>query len=244
MNFVSCTQCPLRKLTHFRKHSPEELAFIASLKSGQVEHDAGTIIIEPGGHANQLYTLLSGWALRYRLTTCGERQIVEVLLPGSIIGLQSVLLGLQNEGVSSLTRVSLCVLGGAAVGELFAHQPGLARGLVNSLLQDQNRADRQMTLNAKTSSASRLGHFLLEIFDRAGALGGQSQRWCHFPLQRGDLSDLLGISPTHVSRSAGELSKLGLATIRGNTLEIIDRQALVGFSGYQIKHAEVKRLLL
>lgn len=124
---------------------------------------------------------LSGWALRYRLTTCGERQIVEVLLPGSIIGLQSLLLGLQNEGVSSLTRVSLCVLGSVAVGELFAHQPSLARGLVNSLLQDQNRADRQMTLDAKTSSASSLGHFLLEIFDRAGPLGGQNQRWCHFP---------------------------------------------------------------
>ncbi|RJX70540.1 Crp/Fnr family transcriptional regulator [Tsuneonella suprasediminis] len=187
---------------------------------------------------------LSGWALRYRLTTCGERQIVEVLLPGNIIGLQSLLLGLQNEGVSSLTRVSLCVLGGVAVGELFAHQPGLARGLVNSLLQDQNRADRQMTLDAKTSSASRLDHFLLEIFDRAGALGGQNQRWCHFPLQRGDLSDNLGISPTHVSRSTSELSKLGLATIPGNTLEIIDRQALVRFSGYQRKHAEVERLLL
>jgi hypothetical protein len=35
-----------------------------------------------------------------------------------------------------------------------------------------------------------------------------------------------------------------LATIPGNTLEIIDRQALVRFSGYQRKHAEVERLLL
>ena len=63
---VPCQQCPLRALPRFRAFTPEELQFISGFKRGELVVEPGALILAEGAHSAQLFTLLSGWAFRYK----------------------------------------------------------------------------------------------------------------------------------------------------------------------------------
>ncbi|MGC9587502.1 UNVERIFIED_CONTAM: hypothetical protein PVV62_26990, partial [Salmonella enterica subsp. enterica serovar Rissen] len=87
------------------------------------------------------------------LTPTGQRQIIDILLPGSLIGLQQLMLGDSESGVESLTPVTLCVLTGRNIDELFQRQSQLSEAMVFALMEDQRRADRRIALVAKQHGA-------------------------------------------------------------------------------------------
>lgn len=244
MSFVSCENCPLRALEHFADLTRAELEFVSALKSDEINLPAGAQVIEPGQVVDHLCTLLAGWALRYRLTESGERKVLEILLPGSLIGLQNLMHRASESGVVSLTPVTLCVLGGARFSRLFEDHPALARGLIASIMEDQRRADVKAMLNAKLPAAIRLGHLFIDSFDRLAELGRTQGDSCYFPLQRRDLADALGLSETHVSRSATELHERGLATLKANSLTIHSQRELADFAGYRVPRRDGRRFLL
>ena len=62
-----CEKCPLRPLPVFREFEKEELAFISKFKKGELAVDKGATVLVEGSHSAHLYTVLSGWAFRYKL---------------------------------------------------------------------------------------------------------------------------------------------------------------------------------
>lgn len=244
MKFIPCEDCALRRRALFKQFTAPELGFVRALKSNQVDVPARRVIIEPGRFGGQLYTLYAGWAYRYKLTPNGQRQIVDVLLPGSLIGLQQLMLGDSESGVESLTPVTLCVLTGRHIDKLFQQHSQLSEAMVFALMEDQRRADRRMALVAKQNGPERLAYFLLELVDRLAALGLGQDAMSYFPLQRRHLADLLGLSETHVSRSMRELRRDDLAAIASNSLIIRNRLVMTTLSGYTLATRQRPRLLL
>ncbi|RSU48384.1 Crp/Fnr family transcriptional regulator [Sphingobium yanoikuyae] len=244
MKFIPCEDCALRKMAPFKQFTTPELSYVSALKSGQIELPPRTVIIEPGKYDGQLFTLFSGWAYRYRVAPSGLRQIIDVLLPGSLIGLQQLMLGASDSGVESLTPVTLCVLQGRSLNEIFDDHSKLSSAMVFALMEDERRADRRIEMVAKQSGPERLAYFLLELVDRLQPLGLGNDSMSYFPLQRRHLADLLGLSDTHVSRSMTELRRDDLATIGANSLVIRNRAMMTKLSGYVIGEAEHQRLLL
>ena len=72
---VPCTQCPLRVCEAFRTISQDELDFIAKLKAGELRTGPATTVLREGSPCEQLFTLLEGWAFRYKTLEDGRRQI-------------------------------------------------------------------------------------------------------------------------------------------------------------------------
>jgi len=103
-----CSACPLRKTGAFSANSEAEIEFIQAIKQRQIPVQAGQGIVREGDASSTLYTLLSGWAFRYRTLSDGRRQIFNFLLPGDFIGLQHQLGQASPHGVEALTDVSLC----------------------------------------------------------------------------------------------------------------------------------------
>ena len=81
-----CTQCPLRKLATFREFSAKEFEFMRSFKSGELRLEAGNTIFVEGTNSPHLYTMLSGWALKYKTLEDGRRQVLNFALPGDFLG--------------------------------------------------------------------------------------------------------------------------------------------------------------
>ncbi len=64
---------------------------------------AGALLVREGVNSGEFYTLLRGWAFRYRTLSNGKRQILNFLLPGDFIGLQEKLGAHSSSGVEVLS---------------------------------------------------------------------------------------------------------------------------------------------
>src|ERR1700749_3764991 len=91
---VPCERCPLRSMPALRDFTAAELDFIATFKSGELNVEPGTTILQQGANSAHVFTLLSGWGFRYKMLEAGRRQILNFVLPGDFIGLQA---GVLNE---------------------------------------------------------------------------------------------------------------------------------------------------
>jgi CRP/FNR family transcriptional regulator len=67
-HFTSCEQCPLRKRPNLREFSAEELAFVKTFKTDELRVEAGASFLRD----DYLYTVLSGWAFRYKMLDDGR----------------------------------------------------------------------------------------------------------------------------------------------------------------------------
>ena len=77
-----CEACPLRALPLFLDHTVEELLLVQSLKRREICLAAGETLIHEGQTDAPLYTLLHGWAFRYKTLSDGRRQILNFLQIG------------------------------------------------------------------------------------------------------------------------------------------------------------------
>lgn len=193
--FVPCVQCPLRQKPLFRPFSDLELDFVAEMKTEHVVIPPRVDIIREDEVGGPVYTLFEGWAVRYHRLRNGERQVLDVVLPGDLIGLASAITGTVRHSVQALTPVSLCVLEGKRFSELFERYPGMALNLLKTRIEEEQRADVRLSLLGRSTAEQRVSYFMLEIFDRLHARGMVDRgSTCPFPLQRRDLADTAGIA--------------------------------------------------
>lgn len=222
--FVDCRQCPLRQTAAFRPLEGRELEFVRSIKRDQIEvpeHEDIIVAGEPG----QLYTLFSGWAFKYMSLDGTTRQIVDIILPGDLIGLQSPFTGKVRHTVRSITPVSLCVLDGDDFRKLFDNLPELAEALVATLLYEENRSDRRVLMLGRLRSTQRLAYLLLEIQDRLARRGYDHESF-DLPLSYEVLADMIGVSRAQVAASLAELKQRGWARLEQRQLKLLDRDAM------------------
>lgn len=237
---IRCAECPLRQKPLFHPMTAREVAMIGRMKREQINLAAGRDLIREGKHAQRLYTLFSGWAFRYHRLTDGSRQILEVLLPGDTIGLETVLLGQSMHSVQALTPASFCVLDGGALPGLFRKSPGLAVAVMRTCLADARRSDLKVTMLGRMRAAERVGYFLIEIYDRLRQRGMIRRGVCPCPLRGIDIADAVGLSRVHVMRALKELRSEGLLDRERGNLVIPDFAKLASYAGY-VRAARTER---
>src|SRR5258708_37190512 len=215
--FVPCIDCRLRHKPCFRPFTDEELKSISS-------HE--------------------GWAFRYKTLAGGARQILDLLLPGEIIGLSSALLGTIRHSVQTLTAVRLCVLDRYPLPKLLRRHVDLTLDLLRWRVEEEHRADTRIALLGRQKPLQRVGYLMLETFERLRRLELANGTMCPFPLQRQHLADAAGLSMIHLNRTLAQLRDERLAALEDKTLIIHDRRRLAHLSGYASLRLIPQRLLL
>jgi CRP/FNR family transcriptional regulator len=102
-DFTPCDQCPLQRRPSLREFSAEELAFVKSFKVDELRVEAGASFLRQGTRIEYLYTVLSGWAFRYKMLDDGRRQIPNYALPADMLGLQGAVMNEMEHSVEALT---------------------------------------------------------------------------------------------------------------------------------------------
>jgi CRP/FNR family transcriptional regulator, anaerobic regulatory protein len=231
--FVPCEQCPLRRRPVFRPFSQNELTFVAQMKTDHIVVAPRADIIREDEVGGPVYTLFEGWAIRYHRLPKGGRQVLDIVLPGDMIGLASAVLGTVKHSVQAITPATLCVLAGRGFPELFNGYPGLAFNILQTRVEEEQRQDVRLSLLGRTTAEQRIAYLMLETFDRLrqrGMFEGGST--CPFPLQRRDIADAAGLSRVHVARTLDSLRERRLAEIQDGTLVLFDQPRLADLAGY------------
>lgn len=242
--YVHCAGCRLRQQPMFRQFSGPELAFVACLKSDQIELGPHEHIVRSGENGHRLYTLLSGWAFRYKTLASGKRQILDFLLPGSLVGLQSPLIGQVDHSVCTITAATFCALDGAPFTSVFRHQPELAAALMEMLVREQERADMRLLLLGRQRPTERLAYLLLELRWRLDQQGVMDEERCELPLTYEMMADAAGMSRSQLAHSLSELRELGWASVEQGLLCFYDVAKMSNACGYTPPRTDIPQAIL
>ncbi len=66
----------------FLPNTKEEVALVQRLKHRELRLEEGDTLIHEGQTDARIYTLLEGWAHRFKTLSDGRRQILNFLMPG------------------------------------------------------------------------------------------------------------------------------------------------------------------
>ena len=224
---VPCHQCPLRPLPLFLEHSAAELALVQSLKRREHRLPAGQTLILEGQTDAPLYTLLDGWAFRFKTLRDGRRQILTFLLPGDFIGVQQNMGDAAAHGVETLTETVFCVFHRDALWELHRKSPSMGFNITWLTAHEESLVDDTLLSVGRRSAEERIATLLILLFKRAAALqadGGAAG--VPFPLTQQHVADGLGLSLVHTNKTLRKLEHRGLHRIDDGRLYLRDAKAL------------------
>lgn len=222
-----CRDCPLRALPLFLDHTPEELELVQSLKRGVVRLGANESLIREGQTDAPLYTLLQGWAFRYKTLRDGRRQILSFLLAGDFIGVQQKMSDAAAHGVDTLTDAVFCVFQRDALWELHRRSPTMGFNITWLTAHEESLVDDTLLSVGRRSAEERIASMLILLFKRAAALqADQGRDGVPMPLTQKHIADGLGLSLVHTNKTLRKLEKRGLHRIRDGRLYLGDVRAL------------------
>jgi CRP-like cAMP-binding protein len=161
--------CPLRALKLFHEPTGEELELVQSLKRRERRLGAGESLIHEGQTDAPLYTLLQGWAFRYKTLSDGRRQILSFLLAGDFIGVQQKMGDAAAHGVETLTDALFCVFQRDALWELHRRSPMMGFNVTWLTAHEESMVDDTLLSVGRRSAEERIASMLILLFKRAGA---------------------------------------------------------------------------
>ena len=224
---VPCHACPLRPLPLFLAHSDDELALVQSLKRRELRLAAGQTLIHESQTDSPLYTLLDGWAFRFKTLRDGRRQILNFLLAGDFIGVQQKMGDAAAYGVQTLTDALFCVFQRGALWELHRKSPTMGFNVTWLTAHEESLVDDTLLSVGRRSAEERIATLLILLFKRAAALqadGGAAG--VPFPLTQQHIADGLGLSLVHTNKTLRKLERRGLHRIDEGRLHLRDAKAL------------------
>lgn len=236
--------CILKHFGSYAELDSDHETLLASLEKSPKAIPADTIVFREGDAAKGFYTVMKGWLFSYRDLEDGARQVLEIYVPGDIIGLREFAFSSRLAGVMTLTDVELCEFPKSRMAEVFSHSV-LLSSLFFAIGARQQAVLLERLVNlGRRSAPQKLAHFTLEMFARLQRTHHYTENQFIMPLSQHVLSDALGLSAVHVSRTFTELKQEGLMFRNSSTILIPDFERLkkfAGFSPYYLKE-EVPRI--
>ncbi len=225
---TDCGDCPLRPLPLFIDQTREEHDLVRSLKRKEVRLAPQETLIHEGQKDAPLYTLLKGWAFRYKTLSDGRRQILSFLLAGDLIGVQQKMGDAAAHGVETLTDAVFCVFQRDSLWELHRGSPSMGFNVTWLIAQEESLVDGNLLSVGRRSAEERIATLLILLFKRAAALHVDSTPTSvPFPLTQQHVADGLGLSLVHTNKTLRKLEKRGLHRIADGHLYLLNPKALV-----------------
>ena len=224
--YTPCVQCPLRRCRALRAFTADELSFVQEMKADELRVDPGASFLREGASSEYLYTVLNGWAFRYKMLDDGRRQILNYALPSDLVGLQGSLMGEMEHSVEALTPVTLCVFPRAKLWELYSKFPSLAFDITWLAAREEQLIDEALLSVGRRSALERTAYVLLHLFVRAQEVGLGNGNSIQFPFTQQHLADTLGMSLVHTNKTLKRLAASNAIRWKDRVFEITDRAAL------------------
>jgi len=192
----------------------QELEALAALEVGQVAIPRRKLIVKAGGPIDVAYVIKRGWAMEYKVTASGDRQIIDFALPGDIIGLDAIAFRYATSEIVALTDIDACPIPRQKLEALKRDHPSLSFALLACTRQERAILTERLVNLGRRTAYERLCGLFLELWWRLRIAGAVTERTFPLPLDQTLLSDALGLSPTHVNRTLRRMEEDGLVRMR------------------------------
>jgi CRP-like cAMP-binding protein len=179
-----------------------------------------------------LLILIEGIAIRSRVLHDGRRQILNIAIPGDMIGFPACFFEAALYSVTALTDAVVSSVPFARLLGLLEEQPRVAATIFWSFACEAAMYAEHLIDVGRRSSVERVAHFLLELLVRLQAVGLADESSYHMPLTQELIGDALGLSLQHVNRTLRQLREEGFLAIDGQTIVIRNIDGLAALAEF------------
>jgi CRP-like cAMP-binding protein len=190
-------------------------------------------LIVDGYEYRKLCFVKDGYAMRYKLLRNGKRQILNVLLPGDIVGLPGSFYERAIYSVTAIADLTMQVCSLDAYVQLCYRRPQFGLALSWFAVQEATTYAEHIIDVGRRTPAERLSHFLLELHVRLLAVGRAQKDRFTLPFSQEVIADVLGLSVPHLNRMMQQLRAEKLIASSGRVIQLVDSKALEALAHYQ-----------
>ena len=219
--------CLVEKFRGYTELETWEAELLDSLQVNERYLGRGDTVHADGSPAECLYVVRSGWFASVRELVDGSRMILEVALPGDVIGLRDVTFRQHMIALQSLSKNAvICPFSKVELHKLFNRSVKLTETFFAVMSREHAQLVQRLVTVARRDGVRRLAHFIMETAVRLEGICVDVRADFEFPVDQADLADLTGLSPVHLSRCMTELREAGLVQYSRGRMHILNRAAL------------------
>ncbi|MDT9600084.1 Crp/Fnr family transcriptional regulator [Sphingosinicella rhizophila] len=172
--------------------------------------EANVYILREGDRPDRSCMIVSGFAVRHKVTVEGARQIVSLHIPGDFLDLDGSLLTVADHNLQTLTRGEMAFIPRSAVRELILDHPKLGMAMWIDTLIDSSIFREWVANVGRRDARSRIAHLLCEFSRRLEIAGLTESYGYELPMTQEQLADATGLISVHVNRVLKRLAEEGL----------------------------------
>jgi len=213
--------------------SAADLKSLDAIIDGEITIRRRRDLVVDGYEYRKLGFVKEGYAMRYKLLRNGKRQILNVILPGDVVGLPG---SFHDRALYSVTAISdlrmhVCVLD--AYIRLCYQRPQFGLALSWIAVQEATTYAEHIIDVGRRTPIERLSHFLLELYARLRAVGYAEENRFTLPFSQEVMADVLGLSVPHLNRMMQQLRAEKLIADSERQVEFIDIESMQTLAHYQ-----------
>src|SRR5215467_2278566 len=187
--------------------------------------NAGEIPLETTGLSDEILHLRTAWACQFPDIISGRRTIVDVYLPGDVIGLDTLLRNRPLKNVLVLTSGTAQVIPLHRLAGLMTDRP-TALFFAWLLGQRQRRADRLLAAMSGLDARGRIASMMLDFHRRLRRRRLITGLTYSLPLSQVQIGQYLGLTVVHVNRVLRSLRAERILELEKHCVTILDLDRL------------------
>ncbi|MEP7030966.1 MAG: Crp/Fnr family transcriptional regulator [Pseudolabrys sp.] len=190
-------------------------------------------LVIDGYEYRKLCFVKDGYAVRYKLLRNGRRQILNVILPGDIVGLPGSFYERAVYSVTAITDLKMHVCPLDSYVQLCYRHPQFGLALSWIAVQEATTYAEHIIDVGRRTPLERLSHFLLEMHARLKAVGRAESDRFTLPFSQEVIADVLGLSVPHLNRMMQRLRLEKLIADSERVVRFLDAGAMEALAHYQ-----------
>ncbi|MGH6683948.1 MAG: Crp/Fnr family transcriptional regulator [Pseudolabrys sp.] len=222
----------IARISRFMKLSETDLNCLERIIESEREIKKRRDLVVDGYEYRSLCFVKEGYAMRYKLLRNGKRQILNVIVPGDLIGFPVSLFDRSTYSVIALSDLKFNVCSINSYVGLCFERPQFGLALTWLAVQEGAIYAEHIVNIGRRTPVERLGHFLLEIHSRLLAVGLAEKASFDLPFSQEVLADVLGLSVPHLNRVMQQLRTEKLISSQGRVVELSDVTGLQTLAHY------------
>lgn len=216
----------LRQLELHARLPAEDRQTVLDLPHRARKLDAGSYLVRDGDRPTNCTVLVSGYAMRQKVTGDGSRQILAVCIPGDAVDLQNMFLDVSDHSVQMLTQGRVADVPRGALQALVFSKPSIGTAIIEQSLVEASIFREWVVNVGRRDARARIAHILCEFAVRLEARGMSTDHGFELPMTQEQLADATGLTPVHVNRVLKSLETDGLINRRRRHIHFEDWRAL------------------
>lgn len=217
----------LSRVPVFSQLRSEEFELLHSvMRSGH--YGKGENIFKEGDRSDSLFILSRGVIKLTKLEDNGKEHIIRLLFPGDFFGQFSLLQEKPHyASADTADEADICRIHRADFLEVLRRSPDTAARFMSALSGQLEEADSWAAVLTLLEADRRLAKMLLYFRNKSVPFSNEFS----LPVSKKELAGVIGATPETISRKLGQLTKSGIAVVRGRKIRILDEGKLRSLAG-------------